>query len=115
MKNNVIPIRQPTERNPVTMRYAHHYYFVYIATNQRNTVFYTGVTNNLQRRISQHKQKKLKGFTFSYNIEKLVYYEVPPTPTEAIMAEKKIKSWSRHKKIRLITEKNPYFNDLAVD
>ena len=102
-------------RNPVTMRYAHHYYFVYIATNQRNTVLYTGVTNDLQRRISEHKQKTLKGFTFRYNVDKLIYYEVFPSPTEAIMAEKKIKGLSRAKKIKIITEKNPHFNDLAVD
>ncbi|MDP3772388.1 MAG: GIY-YIG nuclease family protein [bacterium] len=91
------------------------YYCVYIATNQRNTVFYTGITNDLQRRISEHKQKKIKGFTSRYNIDKLVYYEVFQTASEAIAAEKKIKSWSRQKKMELITEKNPHFDDLAVD
>lgn len=90
------------------------YYYVYIATNQRNTVFYTGVTNDLQRRISEHKQKKVHGFTSSYNIDKLVYYEVFPMAHEAIAAEKKIKGWSRRKKLDLITAKNPHFNDLAV-
>ena len=92
-----------------------HYYYVYIATNQRNTVFYTGITNDLQRRISEHKQKRTKGFTYRYNVEKIVYYEIFPAPTEAIMAEKKIKGWSREKKLKLIMEKNPDFNDLAVD
>ena len=97
------------------MRHLHHYYYVYIATNQRNTVLYTGLTNDLQRRISEHKQKKLKGFTFRYNLEKIVYYEVSPSPQEAISAEKKIKGLSREKKLKLITENNPDFNDLAVN
>jgi len=66
-------------------------YCVYIATNLRNTVFYTGVTSNLIGRIWQHKNKAIKGFTEKYNICKLVYYENFNTPNDAISAEKKIK------------------------
>jgi len=87
-------------------------YYVYIATNKINTVLYTGVTNNLVKRIQQHRKKAVPGFTSRYNINKLIYYEVFNNPVDAISAEKKIKGWVRDKKIRLIKEKNPNFNDL---
>ena len=90
-------------------------YCVYIATNQRDTVFYTGMTSNLQTRIWQHKNKVVEGFTKRYNIYKLVYYEVFPTPIDAIVAEKKIKGWTRKKKINLISRDNPEFNDLSEE
>lgn len=89
-----------------------NYYYVYIATNSRNTVLYTGVTNDLTRRISEHKQKLIPGFTTKYNVIKLVYYEVFSSPEEAIAAEKKIKGWTRNKKIDLIRSTNPEFKDL---
>ncbi len=89
-------------------------YYVYIATNNRNTVFYTGITNDLSRRIFEHKNKLVKGFTSQYNITKLVYYEVFNSPEEAIVAEKKIKGWIRKKKIDLIKNINPEFRDLIV-
>jgi putative endonuclease len=73
-------------------------YYTYIITNIRNTVFYTGITNNLQRRIREHHEKKIIGFTSRYNISKLVWYETFSTPREAIIAEKKIKGWGRGKK-----------------
>jgi putative endonuclease len=88
-------------------------YYVYIATNSRNTVLYTGMTSNLIGRIWQHKNKVIKGFTEKYNICKLVYYEVFDNPMDAISAEKKIKGWVRKKKIDLIKSKNPEFKDLA--
>ena len=88
-------------------------YCVYIATNLRNTVFYTGVTSNLIGRIWQHKNKATKGFTEKYNICKLVYYENSNTPNDAISAEKKIKGWTRKKKIDLIKSKNPELKDLS--
>jgi putative endonuclease len=88
-------------------------YCVYIATNLRNTVFYTGVTSNLIGRIWQHKNKAIKGFTEKYNICKLVYYENFNTPSDAISAEKKIKGWTRKKKIDLIKSKNPELKDLS--
>lgn len=87
-------------------------YFVYIATNQVNTVLYTGVTNNLNRRMYEHKQKLIPGFTSKYNVNKLVFFEEFYTPNEAIAAEKKIKGWTRIKKINLIKSMNPDFNDL---
>lgn len=87
-------------------------YYVYIMTNKKNEVFYTGVTNDLQRRTSHHKNKSTGGFTATYNINKLVYYETFPTAIEAIAAEKKIKGGSREKKIDLIKSKNPWFKDL---
>ncbi len=76
---------------------------------------YTGMTNNLAKRIYQHKKKMIKGFTSRYNVNKLVFYEVFNTPEEAISAEKKIKGWLRCKKIKLINDKNPEFQDLAED
>jgi len=89
-------------------------YFVYIMTNQRNTVLYTGVTDDLFRRDKEHKSKTIRGFTKKYNINKLVYYEVYGTPQEAILREKQIKAGSRQKKIDLIEKNNPDFKDLSV-
>ena len=88
------------------------HYFVYIATNKRNTVLYTGVTNNLEKRMHNHREKIIPGFTARYNVNKLIYYEVFPTPEEATLAEKRIKGWTRLKKIELIKIKNPKFEDL---
>ena len=88
-------------------------YYVYIATNLRNTVLYTGVTNNLENRISQHKNKAVKGFTEKYNVCKLVFYDTFDNPRDAISAEKKIKGWTRKKKIDLIINVNPDFKDLS--
>ncbi|TSC77579.1 MAG: excinuclease ABC subunit C [Parcubacteria group bacterium Gr01-1014_33] len=90
-------------------------YYVYITTNKGDTVLYTGVTNNLARRIYEHRNKLIEGFTSKYNINKLVYYEIFPTPQEAIAAEKKIKAGSRKKKIELIKSMNPEWLDLAVE
>lgn len=87
-------------------------YYVYIATNKHNTVLYTGVTNNLDRRMFEHKNKLLQGFTSKYNIVKLVWYEVFNFPKEAISAEKKIKGWTRRKKVDLIKSINLEFKDL---
>ena len=88
------------------------YYYVYIATNKINTVFYTGVTNNLLRRIFEHKEKQIPGFTSKYNINKLVWFEVYEDIQEAIEKEKHIKGGSRHKKLQLISSMNPRFKDL---
>jgi len=90
-------------------------YCVYIMTNRYNTVLYTGVTNDLNRRVYEHKQHFVKGFTAKYNIEKLVYYEVTPDITAAIEREKKIKGGTRKKKIDLIKSINPEWRDLAED
>lgn len=87
-------------------------YYVYIATNKANTVLYTGVTNNLERRMFEHREKLIPGFTAKYNMSKLVYYEIFPRAEEAIAAEKKIKGWVRRKKIALIEGVNPKWDDL---
>lgn len=87
-------------------------YFVYIATNKRNTVLYTGVTNNLERRLYEHKNKLVPGFTSKYNVDKLVWFEEFNDPGSAIAAEKRIKGWLRKKKIDLIKERNLNFEDL---
>jgi putative endonuclease len=87
-------------------------YYVYITTNKTNTVLYTGITNNLKRRIYEHKNKLLSGFTKKYNINKLVYYEIFDNSYYAIQREKQIKGGPRKKKIELIKNFNPNFNDL---
>jgi len=84
-------------------------------TNQRNTVFYTGITSNLPRRVYEHKEKLIKGFTKRYNINKLAYLEVFDNPEEAIRREKQIKAGSRNKKIVLIKKTNLEFKDLYSD
>jgi len=81
-------------------------------TNKWNNVLYTGITNDLKRRVFEHKNKIIKGFTERYNINKLVYYEIYDDVYNAIQREKQIKSWSRKKKIELIKSLNPEFKDL---
>ncbi len=86
-------------------------FFVYIATNPTNRVLYTGVTNDLIRRLSDHKDEKSK-FTAKYHVTKLVYYEIYSDIRDAIEREKQIKAGSRRKKFDLITTKNSTFRDL---
>ena len=81
-------------------------YYVYIMTNKHNNVLYTGITNDLKRRVYEHKEKLVNGFTKKYNITKLVYYEVFEDPENAILREKQIKAGSRQKKIDLINSIN---------
>lgn len=88
------------------------HYYIYIMTNKRNTVLYTGVTNNLIRRVYEHKQKLVDGFTKKYNITKLVYYEMFNNIENAISREKQIKGGSRQKKIELINNMNKEWRDL---
>ena len=88
------------------------YYYIYIMTNQRNTVIYTGVTNGLKRRVYEHKEKLAKGFTRKYNITKLVYYEVFEDVENAILREKQIKGGSRRKKLELVNSMNKEWLDL---
>ena len=80
-------------------------------TNKNNTVLYTGITNDLKRRVYEHKNKLIKGFTKKYNISKLVYYETFSDPENAIIREKQIKSGSRQKKLDLINDHNPLWAD----
>jgi len=88
-------------------------YYVYILTNWSNKVLYTGVTNNLERRLYEHKNKLVKGFTEKYNVNKLVYYDSTTDVKAAIAREKQIKGWTRHKKNGLIESINPQWNDLS--
>ena len=85
---------------------------IYILTNKNNGVLYTGVTSNLFKRVSQHKNKLMSGFTSKYNVTKLVYCEEFETMPEAITREKQIKGGSRQKKLDLINSKNPEWKDL---
>jgi len=86
--------------------------YVYIFTNKRNGTLYTGVTSNLQKRVLEHKNNLVDGFTKKYNIHKLVYYEIGESMQGAIEREKQIKSGSRKNKLELIENKNPEWNDL---
>jgi putative endonuclease len=85
---------------------------VYLLANKRNTVFYIGVTSDLIKRIWQHKEKLVEGFTKKYNADKLVYYEVFDSIQEAIKREKQLKNWRREWKLDLIRSQNPEFKDL---
>ena len=88
--------------------------YVYILTNQSHRVFYTGVTNNLERRILEHKQKiDLNSFSARYNCNKLVYYESGGDPEWAIIREKQIENYRREKKIALVESQNLYWKDLS--
>ncbi len=89
-------------------------YYVYILTNRSKTL-YTGVTNDLIRRVYEHKQKLIPGFTQKYNIDKLAYYDETVDVTAAIAREKQIKGWLRVKKIALIESMNPEWHDLSAD
>ena len=88
-------------------------YYVYLLTN-RSRMLYTGVTNDLQRRICKHKQKLVPGYTTKYNIRILVYYEVTSDVRAAIAREKQIKGWSRAKRVALIESVNPKWEDLSA-
>lgn len=88
-------------------------YFVYIISNDRHTVFYTGVTNDLDRRIYEHKSKLKGGFTSKYNCHQLLYYEEFPFINEAILREKQLKKFRREWKFQLIDRMNPDWIDLS--
>ena len=88
-------------------------YYVYILSNAHKTVIYTGVTNDLVRRVYEHKNHlDKKSFTAQYNVDNLVYYEVTTNPESAIAREKQIKGWNRKRKNKLIESKNPSWTDL---
>ena len=92
-----------------------HQFYVYILTNKHNTVLYTGVTNDLIRRVYEHREKLVPGFTKKYNVYKLVFYEETESIEVAIQREKQIKGGSRQKKIDLINGMNPGWRDLYKD
>ena len=88
-------------------------YYVYVLTNKSNKVIYIGVTNNLERRMFEHKNKLVEGFTKRYNLTKLVYYEVTEDVESAIKREKQLKNWHRDWKISLVNQLNPEWEDLS--
>ena len=87
-------------------------YYVYLLTNKNNIVIYTGVTNDLKRRVYEHKEKLVDGFTKKYNVNKLVYFAATNNVSSAIQREKQIKAGSRKKKIDLINSMNSEWKDL---
>ena len=88
-------------------------YYVYFLTNWNNRVLYVGVTNDLARRVYEHKNKLVKGFTEKYNLNKLVYFEETADVVSAIAREKEIKKWRREKKDALVIGVNPEWKDLS--
>ena len=88
-------------------------YYVYILTSKQNGTLYIGMTSNLIKRVWQHKNKFIPGFTEKYNVIELVYYEIHEDPINAIIREKQIKKWNRAWKISLIESDNPEWNDLS--
>ena len=90
-------------------------YYVYILSNITNTTLYIGVTNDLKRRLYEHKNKLLPGFTEKYNVNKLVYFEKTTDVKSAIQREKNLKKWNRSWKIDLIKKFNPGFKDLSEE
>ncbi|HVG22983.1 MAG TPA: GIY-YIG nuclease family protein [Thermoanaerobaculia bacterium] len=90
-------------------------YWVYMMTNRWHSVLYIGVTNSLEKRVCQHKNKVISGFTEQYNCDRLVYFEIYDEITQAVAREKQLKKWSRPKKELLIAQMNPQWDDLAAD
>lgn len=90
-------------------------FFVYFMTNWTHQVLYVGMTNNLERRVYEHKNKLVKGFTKKYELMKLIYFEEFDSAINAIAREKQIKNWARHKKDFLVKKTNPDWRDLADD
>ena len=89
-------------------------YYIYILRNASGN-FYIGITNDLKRRLWEHQNNVVKGFTQKYNIHKLVYYELFENPEAAILREKQLKNWNRKKKIILITKMNPTFEEIPLE
>ena len=90
-------------------------FYVYILSNKPSGVLYIGLTNELERRLDEHKNKILKGFTYKYNIDKLVYFEEFDTYEEAFTQERRLKKWNRDWKIELIEKENPGWDDLSAE
>jgi len=91
------------------------YYYVYILASKRNGTLYIGVTSNLIKRIYEHKNNLVEGFTKRYQVHNLVYYEIYEDVREAILREKRMKKWNRRWKIELIEKMNPEWKDLYVE
>lgn len=88
-------------------------YYVYILTTERNSTLYIGITSNLSRRVYEHKNELIEGFTKKYHVKKLVYYEEHKEVTDAIAREKQLKGWRREKKERLIATQNPLWDEIG--
>ena len=87
-------------------------YYVYILSNYLKTVLYTGITNDLCKRVWEHKEELIPGFTRKYHVHNLIYYELFSDPVSAIEREKQLKGWNRRKKNALILKMNPHLDDL---
>ena len=92
-----------------------HQYYVYILSNKKNGTLYIGMTNNLERRMLEHKSKSIEGFTKKYDLDKLMYFETYKYVNEAITREKRLKKWERQWKINPIEEDNLNWDDLALE
>ena len=90
-------------------------YYVYIITNKTNNVLYIGVTNNLERRVYEHKNKLIEGFTKKYNCEKLIWFEQSNNIESVIVKEKQMKTWKRQYKLNVINKMNSEWKDLSKD
>ena len=90
-------------------------YYVYILANKSNSTLYIGVTNDIKRRVEEHKNKTVEGFSSTYNLNKLVYIEITNSIEDALNREKQLKRWHRDWKMNLIKEFNPTFKDLSED
>ena len=91
------------------------FYYVYILASYQNGTLYIGITNNLVKRIWEHKNKVVEGFTKEYSIDKLVYYETTNDINSALLREKQLKKWNRQWKLELIEKENPDWIDLAKE
>ena len=97
------------------MKRNNHQYYVYILSSKKNGTLYIGMTNNLERRIFEHKHKLIDGFTKKYNIDKLIYFEQFQYVNDSVKREKQLKNWNRQWKIDLIENENKDWNDLSFD
>ena len=114
LQSETLRSRRALPQRVITRAFMSKEYYVYIMTNKSRTL-YTGVTNNLMRRVHEHKNKLVPGFTSKYNIQFLVYYESTPSVHVALEREKQIKGWLRAKKIALIDSMNPQWKDLSEE
>ena len=105
------PINSPFRRKTES-RKSHEYYYVYILASRRNGTLYVGVTNDLIRRVYEHKNNFVAGFTSKYSVHKLVYFEPCEDFESALQREKRIKEWKRRWKLELIEKRNPEWKDL---
>ncbi|HMB99429.1 MAG TPA: GIY-YIG nuclease family protein [Flavobacteriaceae bacterium] len=97
------------------MKINHHQYYVYILTNKKNGTLYIGMTNDLERRMFEHKHKIIEGFTKKYGLDRLIYFEQFQYVNDAIKREKQLKNWNRQWKIDMIEKENKEWNDLSFD